>query len=79
MRVSEIRELDDEALLELSLKRGGKYNCYTPDALKAQKIYGERKGGFIGGRNDDYIIEKKDRSYYSDRYYSNKVAFENDW
>lgn len=72
MTAEEIRALDDEALLQLSLERGGKYNCYTRDALKAQSEWNARKGNVLSTHNSNTggkYIGKKDRSYYSDRYY----------
>ena len=44
MKAEEIKALDDDALLKLSLERGGKYNKYTHDALIAQKEWNRRKG-----------------------------------
>ena len=64
----EIHELNDDELFQLSLVRGGKYNCYTADVLKAQKEYNNRKGNTIMSRNS-LLPGKCDRSYYSDRYY----------
>ncbi len=68
MKIEEIRALDDAALLQLSLERGGKHNCYTADALKAQREWNARKGGCISSHNSS-SLGKKDRSYYSNRYY----------
>ena len=72
MKIEEIRALDDESLLKLSLERGGKHNRYTTDALKAQKEWNERKGNTIWTHNSntgEWWACKKDRSYYASRYY----------
>ena len=72
MKAEEIKALDDDALLKLSLERGGKYNCYTRDALKAQAEWNRRKGNeLITGNSNigESYIGKKDRSYYPSRYY----------
>ena len=68
MTIEEIKALDDEALFKLSLERGGKHNCYTRDALKAQSVYNERRGFCYRTRNSTNL-GKTDRSYYSDLHY----------
>ena len=72
MDVKEICALDDEALLKLSLERGGKYNCYTRDALIAQREWNYRRGNVLKTGNSNTggpWVGKKDRSYYASMYY----------
>lgn len=68
MTIDEIRALNNAELLKLSLERGGKHNCYTSDALKAQKEWCNRKGNELN-RASSCPLVKHDRSYYASHYY----------
>lgn len=68
MKKEEIEKLGDDELFKLSLERGGKYNCYTRDALKAQAEYIRRKGNEIKSHNTG-VLCKIDHSCYSDQLY----------
>ena len=68
MTTQEIRKLDNDTLFKLSLQRGEPHNRYTPDALKAQAEWNNRKGNIILSGNSKNLC-KIDRSYYSERYY----------
>ena len=68
MALRDFQNLTDDELVKISLERGGRYNCYTADAISAQKVLHQRRGGF----QREYSAPSKgkvDRSYYSDRYY----------
>ncbi len=44
--VNEMENMTDEELHTISLRRGGKFNRYTKEALAAQYILHERSGCF---------------------------------
>lgn len=72
VKTEEIKLLPDDELLKLSLKRGGRYNNYTTDALKAQAEWNRRKGNELITGNSNIggsYIGKIDRSYYASKYY----------
>lgn len=70
MTADEMRVLSDEDLIKICMERNDTNGNYTGDAIIAQRVYQNRKGGFQNSYYDGLRKKGKvDRSCYSDRYY----------